>query len=114
MTLLRAFLLASTLLIFPISIYVIVTMGINWTTVYVDDLRKLDWHAQFDTDFLIYLCLLAIWVTWREGLNPKGFLFGFLSFSCGSLFACPYLLVATYNAKGDPKAVLLGVHANKV
>ena len=38
MTLLRAFLIATTGLIFSVSIYVIVTMGINWPVIYFGDL----------------------------------------------------------------------------
>ncbi|CAN1211727.1 DUF2834 domain-containing protein [Tumidithrix helvetica PCC 7403] len=113
MTLLRAFLIASILLIFPLSIYVIITMGINWPAIYFGDLLKLDWRSQFNVDLLISLCLLAIWVMWREGFTPKGILFGFLSFFGGTMFGCPYLLFAIYKANGDPKAVLLGVHTDK-
>ncbi|MBD2570393.1 hypothetical protein [Anabaena lutea] len=113
MTLLRAFLVVSTLLIFTVSIYAIVTRGINFPAVYFGDLLKLDWRAQFNTDLLIFLCLTAIWVTWREGFTPKGFLFGFLCPSVGAMFVCPYLLLATYKANGDPKELLLGVHTDK-
>ena len=42
MTILRAFLIAATLLIFSISIYVIVTMGINYPVVFFSDMLKLD------------------------------------------------------------------------
>lgn len=109
MTLLRTFLIAATILIFSVSIYVIATMGINWPVVYFGDMQKLDWRSQFDTDLLISLCLFSIWVTWREGFTPKGFLFGFLVMFLGFMFLCPYLLFATYQAKGNPQILLLGV-----
>ena len=112
MTLFRSFLSVSTVLIFTLSIYVIVTLGFNWTTIYFSDLLKLDWRSQFNTDLLIYISLMTIWVTWREGFTPRGFLFGFLNFFGGALFACPYLLFSTYKAKGDLKSLLLGVHTN--
>jgi len=114
MTLLRAFLFAATLAIFAVSIYVLTVVGINWPAVYFGDLLKLDWRSQFNTDLLIHLCLFTIWVTWREGFTPKGFLFGFLSFFCGAMFGGPYVLIATYKANGDLKAMLLGVHINQV
>ena len=110
MTFLRTFLVTSTLLIFAVSIYAIATMGINWPAIYFDDLLKLDWRSQFDTDLLILLCLLAIWIVWREGFTLKGFLFGFLSLFIGCMFSGPYLLLATYKAKGEAKMLLLGVH----
>lgn len=112
MTLLRSFLSICTALIFTVSIYVIVTLGFNWVTIYFSDLLKLDWRSQFNTDLLIYISLMTIWVTWREGFTPKGFLFGFLNFFCGAMFACPYLLFSTYKANGDLKSVLLGVNTN--
>jgi len=112
MNLLRAFLIAATILIFSVSIYVIATMGLNWTTIYFGDLLKLDWRSQFNTDLLISLSLLAIWIIWREGFTFKGFLFGFLSFFCGFMFSCPYLLFATYKAQGNPKILLLGVNSD--
>ena len=113
MILLRTFLLASTVLIFAISIYTAVTMGINWPAIYFGDLLNLDWRSQFNTDFLIHLFLLATWISWREGFTPKGFLFAFLSIFMGGMFGFPYLLLATYKAKSDLKVVLLGIHAGK-
>jgi hypothetical protein len=113
MTLLRSFLITAALLIYAISIYVIVTMGLNYPAVYFSDLLNLDWRSQFNTDLLIYISLMAIWVTWREGFTPKGFLFGFLNIFLGSLFGCLYLLFATYKAQGNPKVLLLGIHADK-
>lgn len=113
MTFLRAFLLASILLIFTLSIYVIATVGINYPAVYYSDLLKLDWRSQFSTDLLIYLSLMTIWIIWREGFTPRGLLFGCLSMTLGSLFAGPYLLVATYQANGDPKVLLLGVRSGQ-
>lgn len=112
MTLLRSFLSIATVLIFAVSIYVIVTLGFNYPSVYFGDLLKLDWRSQFNTDLLIYISLMTIWVIWREGFTPRGFLLGFLSFFGGAMFACPYLLFATSKANGDLKSVLLGVHTN--
>jgi hypothetical protein len=114
MALLRTFLIAATLLIFSVSIYVIVTMGLNWPAVYFGDLLKLDWRSQFNTDLLISLCLFSIWVTWREGFTAKGFLFAFLLMFLGFMFLCPYLLLVTYQSKGDPNILLLGVHIDKL
>ncbi|MEA5478587.1 hypothetical protein VB774_13240 [Pseudanabaena galeata UHCC 0370] len=112
MTLLRSFLSISTVIIFAVSIYVIFTFGFNWPAIYFGDLLKLDWRSQFNTDLFIYISLITIWVMWREGFTQKGFLFGFLNFVCGAMFACPYLLFATYKANGDLKSVLLGKQTN--
>ncbi len=113
MTLLRAFLIIATLIIYAVSIYVIATMGLNYPAVFLSDMLKLDWRSQFNTDLLIALCLFFIWVAWREGFTIKGFLFSLLFMNLGFMFGCPYLLFATYKAKGNIKALLLGVHADK-
>ena len=114
MALLRIFLVLSTILIFAVTIYAVVTKGINWPAVYFGDLLALDWRSQFNADFLIHLFLLATWISWREGFTMKGYIFGFLSIFLGGMFGFPYLLHATYKANGDAAAILLGVHARKV
>jgi len=113
MTLLRTFLMFSTVLIFAITIYAVITMGVNWPAVFFGDLIQMDWRSQFNADFLIHLFLLATWICWREGLTLKAYFFGFLSIFMGGMFGFPYLLMATYKAKGDPKQILLGVHYAK-
>jgi len=110
MTSLRIFLVVSTVLIFSLSIYVVLTKGVNWPVVYFGDLVSLNWRSQFNSDFLIHLFLFATWISWREGFTNKGFIFGFLSIFMGGMFGFPYLLYASYKAKGDPQAILLGVH----
>jgi len=111
MTGLRFFLVIFTILIFTVSIYAAMAQGINWPAVYFADLLQLDWRSQFNTDFLIYLFLIATWIAWREGFTGKGIALGIFSIFMGGMFGFPYLLHATYKAHGDPKKMLLGVHA---
>ena len=113
MTSLRVFLVISTVGIFTVSIYAALTKGINWPAIYFGDLLHLNWRSQFNIDFLVHLLLLATWIIWREGFAIKGYIFGFLSIVMGGMFGFPYLLYATYKANGDPKAILLGIHASK-
>jgi len=87
MTVLRLFLLTSTLIIFAITIYVAMKQGINWPSIFFGDIANLNWRSQFNVDFLIHLTLFATWILWREG----------------------YLLI-TYQANGDVKKMLLGTH----
>lgn len=109
---LRIFLIASTIVIYVVTILAINDGGFNWPAVYFGDLLSLDWRSQFNADFLIHLFLLALWVSWREGFTPKGHVFGFLSIFLGGMFGFPYILLATYRANGDPRKMLLGVHAS--
>ena len=111
MTLLRALLLISTVLIYVMTVIASVNHGLNWPAVAIKDLIAMNWRSQFDTDFLIYLFIGATLVSWREGFTLKGHVFGFLSVFMGGMFSFPYLLYATYQANGNPKAVLLGIHA---
>ena len=110
MSFLRTFLAIATLAIFGVSIYVIATCGFNWPAIFWEDISLFDWHLQFDTDLLIFLLLFAFWIIWREGFGLNGFLLGFMSLFSGFLFSAPYLLIATYRAKGNAKLLLLGVH----
>lgn len=71
----------------------------------------LNWRSQFDIDLILHLFLLAFWIAWREGLTAKGYMFGFLSIVMGGMFSFPYLIHATYRAKGEPVDFLLGCHA---
>ena len=113
MSTLRVFLIVSTVIVFATTIYSGITtpQGFNWPSVFFSDLVAMDWRTQFNADFLIHLFLLATWIWWREGGSGRGLLFGFLAISQGGMFGFPYLLYVSYKAKGDPRTILLGVHA---
>ncbi len=111
---LRIFLLLSAVIIYLVTILASFAQGINWPAVYFGDILNLDWRSQFNTDFLIHLFLLATWVSWREGFTLKGYVFSFLSIVMGGMFGFPYLLMTTYQAKGDPREILLGVHSTQL
>lgn len=108
MATLRIFLLASTVSIYLFTYFALSESGINWPAVAIGDILALNWRSQFDIDLVIHLLLLATWISWREGFSLKGHVFGVLSIVMGGMFSFPYLIYATYAAKGDPKAVLLG------
>jgi len=109
-TTLRLFLLVSTVVIYAFTYSAVTAQGFNWPAVAFGDILALNWRSQFDVDLVIHLLLLATWVSWREGFSMKGHFFGFLSIVMGGMFSFPYLLHATYVAKGDPIGVLLGDH----
>lgn len=108
---LRIFLVISTVAIYAITVIASLSQGFNWPAVAIADLLALGWRSQFDIDFIVHLFLLATWVTWREGADTRAYVFGFLSIVMGGMFGFPYILYATYKARGEPKALLLGVHA---
>ena len=108
MTLLRILLILSTVAIYLLTYFALVSQGANWPAIAISDIQALNWRSQFDVDFLIHLLLLAIWISWREGFTPKGHVFGFLSIILGGMFSFPYLIHASYIAKGNPAKILLG------
>ena len=111
MTPLRSLLFISTLAIYGFTIAASLSQGLFWPAIAVHDLMALGWRAQFDFDFIVHLLLLATWVVWREGADGRAYVFGVLSVVMGGMFSFPYLLYAIYKAHGDPRALLLGVHA---
>ena len=98
-------------MIYVQTVVAIVGHGWLWPLVYFPDLTAKDWRAQFNSDFLVYLTLSSCWIVWREGSTIKSYFNGFLNIFLGGMFGFPYLLIATYSAKGDIKKVALGVHA---
>lgn len=101
----------ATVAIYALTLIATLKSGPNWPAVAIGDLLELGWRSQFDTDFLVHLFLLATWVVWREGATAKAYLYGFLSIVLGGMFSFPYIVYATYKARAEPKALLLGVHA---
>ena len=111
MKVLRVLLIVATVAIYAITVIASLAQGLNWPAVAMADLLALGWRSQFDIDFIVHLFLLATWVTWREGADARAYIFGFLSTVMGGMFSFPYILYATYKAGGEPRALLLGVHA---
>jgi hypothetical protein len=103
---------------FLIVILWILIVGITWRAlhelgseggmVFLSDFQH-PWRAQFNTDFTIHLLLFATWVFWREQSKALGLVSALLC-SLGGMFTLPYLWFAVYRARGNVKALLLGVH----
>lgn len=113
MNAMKILLVIATVVIYTLTIAAIMTQGWNWPYVAIIDLLALNWRTQFDFDFIIHLLLLACWIVWREGANAKAYMLGFLSIIMGGMFSFPYITFAIYKAKAEPKALLLGIHAEK-
>lgn len=107
----RLFLIISTAMIYAVTVIATVGHGWFWPAVAFSDLVALNWRSQFNYDFLTYLFLSSGWIVWREGGTIRAYFHGFLNIFLGGMFGFPYLLAATYGAKGDAKKVVLGVHA---
>ncbi len=108
MTSLRVSLVVFTIAIFAVTFAAVAASGFNWPAVFLGDLVALNWRSQFNADLVIHLGLIGVWVAWREGFGVKGVIYGAFCVIWGGMFTFPYLLVASYRANGDPRAIVLG------
>ena len=69
------------------------------------------WRAQFNSDFLGHILLMAGWIAWRDRVLAKGLALGLLAIMGGGAFSFGYVLVAAIRAKGDMRRLLLGDRA---
>jgi hypothetical protein len=82
--------------------------GLGLFSVFFGDIAKMGWPGQFNLDFLGFLILSAVWLAWRHRFSGIGFVLAVCGFFGGIGFLAPYLLVASFKAKGDPAELLLG------
>ena len=87
---------------------VIANHGWNLLAVFFGDMSEMAWPGQFNLDFMGFLTLSALWTAWRHHFSPLGLGLGVVAFFGGMMFLTIYLLIASYQVKGDVKALLLG------
>lgn len=85
--------------------------GLDLLPVFFGDITALTWSGQFNLDFLLMLTLSALWIAWRHRFSPVGMALAAGVLVGGILFLIPYLLIASFAAKGDAKVLLLGQQA---
>ena len=108
MTPFRLFLLACLLAIASYTAITIANHGLNLLPVFFGDMAAMAWPGQFNLDFICFLALSAIWVSWRHQFSAAGLALGLLAFSGGMLFMSVYLLVQTGKRGSNAKVLLLG------
>lgn len=82
--------------------------GWNPLPLFFSDIVEMNWHGQFNFDFMTFLLLSGIWVAWRHQFTAGGILLGIMAFFGGMMFLAPYLLYASGHAAGDAKVLFLG------
>jgi hypothetical protein len=90
------------------TVNVVANHGWCLIPIFYGDIAKMGWPGQFNMDFHAFLILGSAWLIWRHHFSPLGLLFGLCIFAGGAPFLCSYLLVASFQAKGDVKELLLG------
>lgn len=111
MNMFRYVLIAMTVLIIVLTVAAIADGGFNLITPFFEPILALSWQGQFNFDFICYLILSGIWMAWRSGFTGSGIALGLLAPPLGILFFAPYLLYLISKTNGDPRRLLLGVHA---
>lgn len=111
MTGFRYTLIAMTALIVAFTVAAAANGGINLITPFLSPVLALNWQGQFNIDFICYLVLSGIWMAWRGGFTGGSIALGILTPPLGILFFAPYLLYQVSKSNGDPRRLLLGVHA---
>ncbi|WP_282157850.1 MULTISPECIES: hypothetical protein [Roseobacteraceae] len=111
MTGLRYALIAMTVLIVVFTVTAIANGGLNLITPFLMPILALSWQGQFNIDFACYLVLSGIWMAWRGGFSGGSIALGILAPPLGILFLAPYLIYLVGRSNGDPRQLLLGVHA---
>ena len=108
MTLFRILLVT---IFFGITLYTAVTIsehGWSLLPVFFGDMARMEWPGQFNFDFMCFLILSGLWVSWRHQFSGTGLLLGLIAVFGGALFLSAYLFVQSYKVKGDICALLLG------
>lgn len=108
MNLFRALLVTILLVIVGYTAVVISNHGIGLLPVFFSDMAEMAWPGQFNLDFMCFLVLSALWVSWRHQFSPVGLLLGLVAFFGGALFLSIYLFIQSYRVNDNIKALLLG------
>ncbi len=109
----RQLLIAITAVIVLFTLAAVLNEGLNLLPHFFDPILALTWQGQFNVDFSTYLVLSGVWMAWRGGFTRNSIAIGVLTPPLGILFFAPYLLFLARKANGDPKTLLLGVHAGE-
>jgi len=87
---------------------VIINHGWNLLPVFFHDMAQMTWSGQFNTDFMCFLILSGLWISWRYHFTLAGIAAGVLFFFGGIMVLAPYLFFMSIKVKGDMKLLLLG------
>jgi len=66
------------------------------------------WRAFYNSDLGLHLLLAAAWMMVRARSLPAGLACAAMELFWGGLFTLPYLLVVSFQEKGDLRRILLG------
>jgi hypothetical protein len=82
--------------------------GWNLLPTFFGDMQAMTWPGQFNFDFMGFLLLSGLWVSWRHQFSAGGMLLGAVAVFGGMMFLSLYLFIASTKARGDVNELLLG------
>lgn len=109
MILFHLFLVACMVAIVGYTSVTIANHGWDLVTIFFGDMAKMAWPGQFNLDFMCFLLLAGIWVSWRHHFRPAGLALGLVAVVGGMMFMSVYLLVQSLRTRGDVAALMLGL-----
>lgn len=107
----NAFRVPLVVIFLAISGYTVVVInnhGIDLLPVFFADMAEMGWPDQFNLDFMCFLALSALWVSWRHQFSAVGLLLGVCAFFGGALFLSIYLFIQSYRVSGNVNLLLTG------
>ena len=107
----NAFRILLVVIFLAISGYTVVVInnhGIGLLPVFFGDMAEMGWPGQFNLDFMCFLALSALWVSWRHQFSAVGLLLGVCAFFGGALFLSIYLFIQSYRVNGNFNLLLMG------
>ena len=104
----RTLLVVIFLAISGYTVVVINNHGIGLLPVFFGDMVEMGWPGQFNLDFMCFLALSALWVSWRHQFSAVGLLLGVCAFFGGALFLSIYLFIQSYRVNGNVNLLLMG------
>ena len=100
------FLILATIVVY--TVVVISNHGLGLLPIFFGDMAKMTWPGQFNLDFFGFLLLSGFWLAWRHHFSPIGLALGVLGVFGGMPLLTTYLLIVSFQAKGDVRELLLG------
>lgn len=111
MTLLRSVLVVMLAVVLIYTAFTVSMHGPDLLPHFFGAIRMMTWQGQFNLDFLMLLLLSGVWTAWRNGFSAVGIGLGIAATLLGTVFLSAYLLYLLHRTEGDPRQLLLGVHA---
>ncbi|MDJ0781348.1 MAG: hypothetical protein QNJ22_05220 [Desulfosarcinaceae bacterium] len=82
--------------------------GWNLLPIFFGDMAAMTWPGQFNVDIMCFLILAGVWIAWRHQFSAGGLAMGVICAFLGMMMLAPYLLIASFIARGDLIVLLLG------